>query len=946
MASSTDLQSIEDWGNYIGASREGDKPLSTASLQSNVKTLFESVLDSNGQLIGDTSLLRLSFQTWRAILDAEDAGEPSSIPPRMLMVGLDDNYDKAVSLSSLTPTDQQAVLQIAPLAKAYGFDLHLADAELSESGSVSWEVRSSYYGYGRGYGRGGYGRRFRCYYDEDEDDEDMFDDPYGMGYDSDEDPDIDDLDMEDVDESETSLNDIVALDGRPMIYHTCPEELDDVFISGKLIDNVEPEKSFERFEAGSGTLTYSYKTSVLVITPSEDAGDFVTGNICPWACQKLFASISPASTPREADLVQQLLEYLPTAGISPIDRVEAARALRNTADRWNDVDLFVRACRACGLKQCLEAMTVEGMVSACQAFDWGNLSSIFTEVYEQSTSNTARRQLITALLKSSAELDDKNMAEWCHTQSGNALDTIQQLDAHDVPWATAILHSKGDPVAYARDRLFPQLIKVQPQKLSIWASLFSAVLASTRPQAEIQAMAKVVKTTLCTLANAIPAYPLHTPGGIIGYRTFSIDPLDQFIVLCCRYDVPEAMSSIFDRMWQDRGLQQQRVATGGYPPSKYYSAIVNLLSAHASAKPELKPHLHKFHEHAAELLLSDLTNHPTMVLMAIKNTADPISTLKQTFTADRVREIGKNRQTLKLAVEAISQDLRPLTTSSTLKSFEHVLKICLAELIRTFDNKTITQYSYQYSYLYGNGIRPATELIELCFTLKLPVYAGHVLAKFLAVPETNEKAYIQQSLVGILEALPGILRSHNARIDELPWSAFAAEVIKKYTRHVLGAKPPPFAVADSRVRALSCGCGLCSNYLLPILLDSNQSGRITQKGPVRTHIEKRLAAASPWGMKWETSTRGRPYTLVIHKPAAMVATAAWNTKCTEARKILALLGDATAQAKALGDDYDWVTGTMKGTSKPPVDIVAMGQAAKKRAADVADATAQKKARLY
>ncbi|KIY63724.1 hypothetical protein CYLTODRAFT_126696 [Cylindrobasidium torrendii FP15055 ss-10] len=680
----------------------------------------------------------------------------------------------------------------------------------------------------------------------------------------------------------------------------------------------------------------AYTTNVLVITPSEDARDFVAKNVCPWACEKLLASISPASTPREADLVQQLLECLPTTRISPVDRATAAKALRNTAYRWNDVDLFVRACRACGLDQCLEAMSIEGMVSACQAFDWSNLSSTFTEIYQQSTSSTACRQLITALLTSPTKSHDREIAQWCRTMSVNAFDNIQQLDVDDVPWVAAILHSNAYPVAYARDELFPQLVKVQPQKLSVWASLFSAVLVDTRPEVEIQAMTNVIKMVLCSLADSIPVYPSQTPGNIMGYHPFTLNPLDQFIVLCCRYDVPEAMSLIFDRMWQERELQQQRVTTGRYPPSEYYSAIVNLLSTHVAAKPELKPHLHKFHEHAAELLLSDLTDQPTMVLMAIKNTAHPISTLEQTFTADRVREIGKNRQTLIITVKAISKDLRRLAASSAFTSFKHVLKICLAELTRTFDNKK--------SYVYGIGVQPATELIELCFTLKLPTYAGNVLAKFLSIPETDKKTYIQQSLVGILEALPGILRPHNTRINKVPWSSFAAEVIKNYIRHVLGAKPPPFSVAESTVKALSCGCGLCTTHLLPILLNSKQSGRITQNGPVRTHIEKRLAAAKPWGMKWQTSIGGRPYSLVIRKPAAMVAPAAWNTTCIEARKVLALLGNANAQAKALGDDYDWVTGTIEGTSKPPLDHVAKGQEAKKREAGAADASAHKKAR--
>ncbi|KIY63723.1 hypothetical protein CYLTODRAFT_493680 [Cylindrobasidium torrendii FP15055 ss-10] len=955
MASSTNLQSIEDWDTYIGASRKGEQPLSTGSLESTVKSLFQSVLDGKGQIIGDPNLLRRPFQTWRAILDAYDADESSSTeldPPFMLMVRLRGKYPQGVSLSSLTPGDQHIVLQFAPLAKAYEFDFHLANAKYSESGRVSWKVRRSRYGHGylgRGYGRGNgrYGHELRTYYDtdEDEDSEDLYDDPcaysyHEMGYyDSDEDPDINKLDLDDVTEIETMLYGIVALDGKPMSCDDCPKDLDEVMISGSLYSG-DPAKEFKRYKVGSGWLTHTHTTSVLVITPSEYSDDFVDGNIYPWACAKLLASISTAPTPKEAELVQLLLEYLPSAEISSIDRTGAAKALRNTADRWGDTDLFVRACRACGLELCLEAMSIEGMASACQAFDWVNLSSIFTEVYEQSTSSAARRQLITALLTSSADSDDKEIAQWCRTLSANALDDIQQLDTDGVPWAVAILHSEVDPVAYARDELFPQLVKMQPQELSVWKSLFSAVSVSTRPEAERKAMGRVIKMTLGTLAHAIPAYPSYTKSPGVTVK-FPAELLDDFIFLCFRYDMPEAMSLMFDRMWQERELQQLRVAEGGYPPSQYYAAIVDLLTTHTSAKPELRPYLYKFYQHATDLLLSNLTDKTTVgtLLAAIKNTADPILTLYQMFTASRVCELGKNRESLKLTVEAISKDLRPLTTSSNFNHFEHVLTTCLAELTHTFNNKTIS---------HSSGVQPATELIQLCFTLKLPTLATYVLAKFVSGPEANKKEYIQRSLVGILKVLRGILRPHNALIDEMPWSAFTADVLKRYTRHVLGARPA-FTAADSKINGLSCGCSLCTTHLLPILLSSDTSGKIQQNGFVRTHIEKRLAPAKAWGLQWETSKShwGAAHTLVIKKPAAMAERAAWNVKGKEARKILSLLGSAAAQAIVLDKDYGWVIGTIKGNSKPPPESVAMGQTVgmKQKAAEAVDARARKKARL-
>ncbi|KIY63726.1 hypothetical protein CYLTODRAFT_493683 [Cylindrobasidium torrendii FP15055 ss-10] len=916
MSSSKDIKSIEDWDTYVGASRKGEKPLGKAVRRSNVKSLFESVLDRKGQVSGDPSQLRLAFQVWRASLD--DKKSSSSEPLSMLMVGLGDDFPEDITLSSLTPTDQQVVTRIAPLAKAYGFDLHFAIARLDDTRNVSWRVMSSYYGY-------------------------ESDDDYGCGY-----PEMSDLHEEGRAESEITLCDVVALDGKPMHCRDRPEDLDEIFISAKLGNASNPHETFEHSgEDGHGYVTYTYTNCVLVMTPRENAEDFVAGDLCPWACTRLLASTSSAPTPKEVGLAKLLLKHLSSPKISSDRRVEVVKALRYAAERWNNVVLFDQACRTCGIERCLEAMSVEGMVSACQTFDWASLSPILTEVYKQSTSNVSRHELTVALLKCAAELEDTEMAEWCRTQSGSALDAIQQLDTQDVPWAAAILHSKKNPVVYARDKLFPQLIRLQPQKLSVWQSLFAAVLDSARPKAEIKAMAKIVRLTLCRLADAVPAYPSTKPLYGTGPHVFTVEPISQFSALCFQCNAPEAVSSIFDRMWQQREQQQEgsEAATSEYhPPSKYYLAVVDFLSP----PTEMKPHFSEFYQQAAEVLLSVATvpaSKPMTVLKLIQNVTDPIPTLKRTFTADCIRELAKNQDALKTVAETISKDFRPLTIPSTFKSFENVLELFLAELIRTFDIKSAS--TYYYVPVYAHGVQSATQLIELCLTLEIPTYAGHILTKLLSGPEVNGQEYIQRTLIAILKALPGMLRHHCARVDELPWSAFTAEVLKRYTRHILGAKPPPFAVADHKIKALACGCALCTIHLLPILLNTSASGTIKQTVRVRAHIEKCLAPAKLWGMKWETLTYTSPHTLVIVKPEAMVLAASWNSKKKQACEILALLGDATAQTNALDEDYDWVIGTLEGTCSPPMAPAAEEQVAevKKRAANASDSSARKRARL-
>lgn len=96
-----------------------------------------------------------------------------------------------------------------------------------------------------------------------------------------------------------------------------------------------------------------------------------------FACSALSTSLSESPTPKEKKLTTTLLTWI--RGRKPSDMTalkNAATVLRNSADRWNDADLFIQTCQACGPDRCIALIGVDGLVSAYQAFDWKGIRTL------------------------------------------------------------------------------------------------------------------------------------------------------------------------------------------------------------------------------------------------------------------------------------------------------------------------------------------------------------------------------------------------------------------------------------------------------------------------------------------------------------------------------------------------------------------------------------------
>ncbi|KAJ8084786.1 hypothetical protein PM082_003563 [Marasmius tenuissimus] len=222
------------------------------------------------------------------------------------------------------------------------------------------------------------------------------------------------------------------------------------------------------------------------------------------------------------------------------------------------------------------------------------------------------------------------------------------------------------------------------------------------------------------------------------------------------------------------------------------------------------------------------------------------------------------------------------------------------------------------------GSKQALQIIQFCFSIR---------------------THSEGLLVPILDALPNILRyktyNSGVSIASRPFSDFACEVVRRFTRHVLGPKP----ACPVDLKTIGCGCNPCNKYLVPFFNGPNQRVRISADDKTRSHLSSRLATAQIWGVGWTTSQgkKGRGMQLQIDKPPHLVALGQWVATQDEGKRLLRLLGDVEQRKRILGPDYEWVEGAIAGTTVPPA--VSSGNPSLKRPASDSNDEQVKRARV-
>ncbi|KAL0571217.1 hypothetical protein V5O48_010740 [Marasmius crinis-equi] len=857
------------------------------------------------------------FRRWREAIDAqanadeedEEMEEDDGSIPQMLMYGLEHEYDdQGFKATTLRGSDRLTLAQIAPFAKAYGFALHFAETEYWEEGDGQTPQHKMFREGSRSCARFG---SMPLDYDEYPDYDDFEDDRTPP----------EDIDMAEVGDTGFALLDtITSLDGMPVILYN-----DEAIGNINQDDESLTEALYVRGNPKSGQVTSEYEPTgrgatwnarVLIISPDDSPYiEFKPGDIRGFVLKALDPSVSESPTKRERTLVRRLVQWLKDVGsdYSPQDLHRVTACLRNSADRWNDAALFRRVLKACGSRS-IPIIGTEGFVSAYQAFQWRHLQDPFDEALAAEQSNVVRDDVISHLLDAAREANDSVVVNWCQVQRDAFLDNLESLKASEVDWVLDQILGKLDPTAYLSETLIPRLVKTQPLDMPMWSAFLSRLhemaRGTVRSSFDRNQLCRLILSSLHRIAETIEPFPIKRTPLTATRMTYSarqrdecsIDDMLIFVESCAHCGAVRPRDTVIRRMWDSRE-QHDKAHRYTHPSDEYYAGLVGKVDVFVRENSQYRAFFQLFLNDALKVFFPQLSSgRSDSVKVVLRNLDDPLSTLRQHLTTDTSTKFKGND--LKDLAQWVFANYSYMASSTESRSkLNYVLETCVAGMMSDLRGQ-----------LYSSSPPSALDYLRFCFEVGLNDTAPRFLRMYITTLRAENPEYIRTTLVPLLASLPTFLAPYGFSLSTGPYSTFGAQVVQKYVRHILEAKPASH-IPLSDFLAIGCGCTHCVTHLVPFFRGTQARTTISGKAKMRKHLQQYLEKTRWWGVVWQTPSNQAK--LEISKPQVLIDLSIWLTKRNEAVRLLNLLGSEYYQQRALGVSYAWVLGTINGSMAPP-----------------------------
>ncbi|KAJ6632203.1 hypothetical protein B0H10DRAFT_1976516 [Mycena sp. CBHHK59/15] len=874
------------------------------------------------EMQGATQKLRNVMLSWKQ----DVAGNA----PQFLACLLQHKYAKAPKFraKSLTGADALLMSHLRPLARELKFRIYLAHIVVTVSATSSAEDYGygGYGGYRRGYGRRGWG----CAYDDS--DEEIYEEAFETD--------------EGSEEEKLNVTQVVDLQGMP-VHVDLEFEADDL-VNGSVTDDHPDKEDFERDDRTSASRVKTYRRTVLLIWPKNGDIDSTVkvGDVYEYACNALQNSLTVAPTDKEKKLVDKLLECCrihPQPG--KLQRV--VQVLRESADRWNDVQTLLRALKTCGVDKNNDLMGVEGFISAYQAFGWDSLKDFYNDAMKNDESNGRRHALLARLTRMAAEENDAEVSVWCKNQEECVLRSLSKIDPSQIPWLTQLALARGGE--FLRDIIFPQL---QAQKLdkTFWIPFVKQLQQSmtTIPTTSLEVVGGLIMKCVSETVQNLPAFPTRTIAGYYSYHPAreekSSDAILEVIKLCVETKNSVLCDSIFTKM---REAMRSGTFVLLFPPWLYYFELCASLTQYLQSVPTLATTFQPFFVDAIDAMVSStrttpdgraftpcsLTEQHRVTIMNAARKAGGLSVLKQRLTSDRLK--GHDSATLQALVRVIvkeNQQQKPQDDVAK-QDYKHLLITLVRAAIDAFDTSRLKRSPYP---SYGYGTMTLSDqmigLVKFCFEVGAQSQCQRLLLRLVPPPTGST---VQQHVSGVLAPFLPILRQYlvTQRLDFRtdPYKMFSAAVVKAFADKVMSQKPTE-VVPVTQLQGI--GCNVCSECreLKAFFLSEKETISFARVQGIRTHLERHLGTARSWGVVWETIKGRSPHTLKITKPASMTALGLWSGNSQTGKTLLAGLGDVATQTYILGPDYAWVHARITGTHPGPLPLANQNLNAQKRPA--------------
>ncbi|KAJ6473184.1 hypothetical protein C8R45DRAFT_874403 [Mycena sanguinolenta] len=851
------------------------------------------------EMQGATQKLRHIMLSWKQGMS--ESGEP----PEYLACLLQHKYAKSLNFSakSLTGADALLVSHLHPLARQLKFRLYFAHVQVEVTTSL-------------------YASEYSCRRRRD---------GWGTSDDECDWSDIDECDFKDDGESgEESLRIIQVVDLRGMPVDVDLELDADDLLNGSVTDGDPDESSFERDERTSATRTETYNRTVLLLWPKDSDLDLsvTVGDIYDYASNALRSSLTDVPSKRERRLVNQLLVCCQTRRKDAKLR-QAVQVLRESADRWNDVEMLLRAMEACGADRNIDLIGVEGFVSIYQAFGWDALKDFYGDVMQNDESNVRRNALLARLARMAVEEDDAEVSLWCEEQTERVLESLGTADASQIPWLASVGLARGGK--FLRDVIFPQL-KAQKLGKPFWIAFIQRLRQCLKdvPTTSLHIVSGLISQTVSHIARNLPAFPTRVVKSTYGTERSEehSDTILEVVKLCVETQNETLCGDIFAKM---RDAVRAGSFNAPFPPWEYYSKLSTSFMQYMDSIPGLDAIFQPFFIDTVYLMIAStlktsdgraatpcsLTENDRATVIRVARRAGGIFVLQQSVTADMLK--GRPCSTLKALAQSVKKEFPPPSRDHDMtEAYDQVISTLVQAAIRAFDTSSLVKRqatAYRYGQTTATPSQQMLAMIDFCFQVGARSHCQHLLPRFLIPPAGITAA---QHASGVLAPFVPVLRDYlankHSHLHVEPYKTFVVAVAKLFAEHVMGVKPRE-VVPVTQLQAIGCpGCTECRTLKAFFLGDRTTISFQANKS-VRLHLEGQLAVTRAWGVSWKTNKTRATHILEIAKPATVAALGKWARDNLAGKTLLLALGDSTAQKRILGPDYALVHARISGVNE-------------------------------
>ncbi|KAL0576693.1 hypothetical protein V5O48_005292 [Marasmius crinis-equi] len=900
----------KDWDSYEGVTVD-DSPLD--SPVEDIKEGFEKVL-----AFSDEEIMHL-FRSWKAAIDSDLDGTP-----HLLAALLEGNYRKIpefsrakdlkpghqyMNASLLQEPDRRILAKFAPFAKAYGFDIHLGQAQYLEFGFVELPL----------------GVKDEEYITLDPDTAEFAYD--ATGEDS---------------KEELTVQHVFSLDGIPMNlkakdlnepdaynlgYEPDRHDVPDIFINGFIADGPKVSKIEPVDDNGvdGPFLIRTWTRRVLLLSPRNSTRTQITLRLesNQWFHHELKFSLSSFVVPcaRDLRLVEALLKWLeqetskPGASREPIAKLQnAATLLVHRARCWYDLDIMTRVVRAC-TSDTIAIIGPEKLASAYQTFK-GDIKAIILQAIETEASQGLHYEVVEKLRIGAQGAQDIALSAWCDEELGTAFGGISKLDVAGVSVIAKRAKEEPNPSLALRDMIQSKFGPVLYSDAHMWKILFKRLAEESTSDSSVfdkAVLPQIVQQCLQRISEELWPFVEAKHSSSLYSPARAVKHVVVFVELCLDYNVTDLPAGYFRRMKKE---------AAAYSPARhnsahaYYADLVEEFHCLTKARPEAQTVLAPFFVDAVMEMLphsSDYGISHSRLKTACLYLDRPSKVFQEWWlNQGRAKKAMTQNQALAAAerfIEIIRNQDRPQNV--LMDECFYILRLFVEDAIDRFDPNLL---------LASHGRQSALDVVKLCRSVDDPrsiPLISRLLVRVLGTP--GQVVHIRDGLVPFMKEIQGLLQSHKQSLMDQPYSEFAAEVVMRWISSILRSRPfPEFALEDFKV---GCDCELCAKRLAQLFGGGNpeqKKFKMDVSHEERDHLVGELSKIQKFGVSWKvvsvgyTKTVGKPVKLQVERTPKLMQVFKWSKRQAEAQKLFEGLGTLEEQQKIMGSRYGWAKESVAG----------------------------------